>query len=295
MSVEKQPETLTTKESGISVDLDIYKFIGLWFITTGKIPSSERCDFLSKFVRLSVEQGSGGFDEKADIVAKEDQKHSKVVKVYWGEEQVEKYRNLLKDADIIYSKDEARRVKEEMAKWYNTFHFKESEIRGIAPPVKEKEQFKSDAIHPAVKYRETTNKAYVNAMAEILFPGVSEAQKNQNEKVISGVIYPALMIYQVTTDFAQSGLECQVGKPTMDKSIEDDLDGKSLPERVALLTKEAIKQVNYYAKEIDFPKHITSLRMRAKVTQAVAWLGYTQELIKYQVLHSRNERYPQTV
>ncbi len=295
MSVEKQSETLIKKESNFAVDLDTCKFAGLWVIATGQVPSKERFDYLSKFVRLSIEQGSGGFDEKADVVAGEEPRHSKMVKVYWGEEQVKKYRNLLDDADRIYSKEEARRIKQEMAKWYNTFHYEESTIRGVTPPVKEKDQFKSDADNPAVRHRETINKAYVNVMTEILSPATSEEQQEKNDKILNRVIYPASMIYQVATDFAQSGLECQISKLTLDKTIKDDLEGKSTLEQIVILTKEASKQIHYYAQQLDFPKHITNFRLRAKVTQAVAWLGYVQELTKYQVFHSKTERYPQVV
>jgi len=293
MSVEKQSETLVKRENNLAVDVDTCKFGGLWVIATGQVPSKERFDYLSKFVRLSVEQGSGGFDRKADAVASEEAKHSKVVKVYWEDEQVQKYRDLLEEADRIYSKEEARRTKQEMAKWYNTFHYEESAVRGITPPMKEKDQFKSDAENPAVKHRETINMAYVNAMTEILSPGVSGEQQEKNDKILNGVIYPASMIYQVATDFAQSGLECQVGKLTLDKTIDKDLDGRSTLERIVILTKEASKRIHYYAQQLDFPKHLTNFRLRAKFTQAVAWLGYIQELTKYQILHSKAERYPQ--
>lgn len=295
MSVEKQSETLIKRESKFAVDLDTCKFAGLWVIATGQIPSQERFNFLSKFVGLSLEQGSGGFDERADVVSSKEKIHSKVVKVYWGNEQVQKYRCLLEETDRIYSKEEAKRVKQEMAKWYNTFHYEESMVRGITPPMNEKDQFKSNAEHPAVRHREATNSAFVNTMTEILSPGVSEEQRERNVEIINGVIYPALMIYQVATDFAQSGLRCQANKLTLDKILEDDLSEKTSLERIIILTREAKKQISYYAQQIDFPKHLTNFRLRAKVTQAVAWLGYVQEIAKYQILHSEVGRYPQMV
>ncbi|MFA6297474.1 MAG: hypothetical protein WC629_02830 [Candidatus Paceibacterota bacterium] len=110
MSVEKQSETLVKRESNLAVDVDTSKFVGLWVIATGQVPSKERFDYLSKFVRLSLEQGSGGFDEKADVVANEEPKHSKVVKIYWGDEQVQKYRYLLEEADRIYSKEASKQI-----------------------------------------------------------------------------------------------------------------------------------------------------------------------------------------
>ena len=114
--------------------------------------------------------------------------------------------------------------------------------------------------------------------------------------LVNNVLHPALMVYQVATDYAQRGLSSQDAKPTMDKVLlENDVSGLSVAERVKLLTNSASKHARKYAQEIDFTPHLTNKRLRAKFTQAVVWLTYAQEVLRYQVLRSDKERYSQAV
>lgn len=295
MSAERAESASVKEKHSISADLDTLKFVGLYFIATGKVPRKDRILLLRDFDRLSLEQGSGGFDEMADKVARDDPRHSKIVKTYWGNEQVEKYRNLINRVDEIYTESEARAVKIGMASWYNTFHFQESKIRGVIPPVTDIEAFRSAAADAAVNFREVTNKAYVSAMLEILDPAVTEEKKGENKELVDKVLHPSIMLYQVATDYAQRGLPCQDAKLTMDKNLGTDLDNLSLLKRVGALTRHAWNQGRDYMGQIEFPNRLTNMSLRVKFTQGVAWLSYAQEVLKYQVLHSDKERYPQAV
>jgi hypothetical protein len=296
MTAEKITNTIENEKRCFSADLDAYKFTGLYVIATGEFPSREKVEFLRDFTQLSLEQASGGFDAIVDDLASgRDSKHSQIVRAYWEPSQVEKYRLLLEKVDQVYKEDERRPVKVSMASWYATFHHQESETRGVKPATKQKEEFRSSAEDPNVKYREVTNKAYASTMLEIVNPSSSEAERKENEELLDGVMYPVLMVYQTITDHAQAGLECQESKCTMDKAGGEDFGGLPTIERIRKLTRSAREQSELYTQQIEFPVNLTPFSLREKFVRGVAWLDYCKEVLRYQIRGSDEGRYKQSI
>lgn len=109
--------SVTEKETGIfNADFDTAKFVALYYLTTGKLSSKDRLLYLRDFVRLSLQQGSGGFDAQADQIAQESPNHTKIIQNYWGDEQKDRFRDLIARSSDVYSDDEIKKVHTSLAR-----------------------------------------------------------------------------------------------------------------------------------------------------------------------------------
>lgn len=284
-----------------SVDRDIFKFLAVFFLSTGMIPSSNKIEVLQAYGHLTLGQASGGFDALADKVAEQNPKHNAIVKTYWPKEEVEKFKSLMVAGEDYYSTEEWKVVKPEIARWYRNFHYLESESRDIKPPVAERKDYvvanNNPDDNPITLYRKRSNEDFVRTMITIVNPPVDEQTKLQNEKLFKDIFFPTSMIYQVITDNAQYGLECQLAKPTMDKVTETGGNYDKLPllKKIGSLTSNTWQETKVYADQLKQPKPLTRFGLRNKFTQFVAYVGYATELVKYQIRNSQETRYPQVV
>ncbi|HLE49161.1 MAG TPA: hypothetical protein VI819_04005 [Patescibacteria group bacterium] len=296
MAVENSRFLQTIESQAFAVHADVAKFLTLFFISTGEIPSPKRINLLYSFVKLSLEQGSGGFDALADKVALSGSSHSVITKTYWQDRQVESFKGILDKANFTYSsKNQITASKEAMASWWKVFHYHELNSRGVEPPFPLRAEFISEAEEDNIRYRESTNGSYVNAMLGIVRPATDEKIKKENEKILNGVMKPVLMAYQAVTDGTQLDLECQKQKPCLINLNEAGLEGLSKPQRLERLKSLIQHEVKRYLVDLEFPMKIFGMGMRKKFTGFAINLNLILEMTKYQENGFKKERYPQMV
>ena len=274
---------------------DMFKFVGLYIISTGVIPGNNNIRLLEKFVSLSLNQSSNGLDAEADRLVKANSNigHSEMVMNYWPDVHKKAFRQYLEDLENVYPKNEAskenRAIKEAVASWYRTFHFQESKIRNVNPPGRRlDEQFKPvNPQNQITSYRESTNLAYTNAMLTILDP----EKREENEDLYRKVLFPALMVFQTVVDFAHRGVESHIPKPTMDKLSPKKYEDMNLVRKMYELTQDCICQVKPYKDMIEFPRKITGMNLRNRLLIAANFVSYLTQLTEYQVRNKKLARY----
>jgi len=268
------------------------KFAILYILTSGHVPSKNKLDLLSAFTDLTLYQYAGEPDNLADLVSKKiEPSQGDIIKTYWQGETREKLKDIYKKVDDVYPRDKVpdknSKVRTSLAEWYFTQNYWEAKVRGVATRRDLRHKFFPSSNNPVVAYRESTNLAYVNAMASILDPDMVV----NDEEVVKQVFLPILMVYQTVTDFAQSGLPEQGPKWTMDKSNGTDYASLNTLDRISRLVQDCSEYTKPYFDQLKFPQNISRMELRKKIVYCANLLVLAKELYEYQLLRKTSGRY----